>query len=157
MDEGAACERAALGRQTPSGTPFEVSEQPELPQIPRRAGRTAVTTMAQLLATVLATPPTGRVWHFTDIHVDPLYVMNSSIHDNCNGAVINDTKGLFGNADRHRATPLEICTGSALDFMDVDNSPVDFILFTGDYTQAGLHSENLTDAYATPSSAPTLN
>ena len=101
--------------------------------------------MAQHLATVLATPPTGRVWHFTDIHVDPLYVINSSIHDNCNGAVTNDTSaGLFGNATGNCATPWKLYR-SALDFMTVENPPVDFILFTGDYTQAGLHSENLTD------------
>ena len=102
-------------------------------------GRTAVIAMAQLLAAVLATPPTGRVWHFTDIHVDPLYVMNSSIHDNCNGAVTNDTSaGLFGNATGNCATPWKLYR-SALDFMTVENPPVDFVLFTGDYTQAGLH------------------
>ena len=91
--------------------------------------------------------PTGRVWHFTDIHVDPIYVVNSSIHNYCNEAKTNDTSiqaGPFGNASGNCATPYKLYR-SALEFMTVDNDPVDFILFTGDYTQAGLHSENLTD------------
>jgi 3',5'-cyclic AMP phosphodiesterase CpdA len=103
--------------------------------------------MAHFILSALVATPSGRVWHVTDIHVDPIYVVNSSIHNYCNEAKTNDTSvqaGPFGNATGNCATPYTLYR-SALNFMTVENPPVDFILFTGDYTQAGLHSENLTD------------
>ena len=44
---------------------------------------------------------TRRAWHFTDVHFDPIYVVNSSVFSYCNGAVTNDSNkqaGKFGNS-----------------------------------------------------------
>ena len=94
-----------------------------------------------------ATPATGRAWHFTDIHVDPIYVVGSDVFAYCNGAVTSNKAlqaGTFGNSTGNCATPYALYH-SALDFMVHDNEPVDFVLFTGDFTQAGLKSESKAD------------
>ena len=43
--------------------------------------------LLSVLVGVLAAAPTGRVWHFTDIHVDPIYSVGSNVFAYCNGKV----------------------------------------------------------------------
>ena len=85
----------------------------------------------------------GYAWHFTDVHLDPLYAVNSSIFHYCNGNITDNASqacGIFGNSQGNCATPRTLYD-SAVEFMDTYRSDADVVLFTGDFTQAGLSSE----------------
>ncbi|KAH8074010.1 hypothetical protein JL721_2567 [Aureococcus anophagefferens] len=97
-----------------------------------------------LLASVASA---GRVYHLTDIHVDPIYVVNSSTAAYCNGPVIKNASlqaPIFGAPVGDCATP-EALYDSALAFM-ADQPAADMVLFTGDFTQAGLQREAGADS-----------
>ena len=97
-----------------------------------------------LLASVASA---GRVYHLTDIHVDPIYVVNSSTAAYCNGPVIKNASlqaPIFGAPVGDCATP-EALYDSVLAFM-ADQPAADMVLFTGDFTQAGLRSESGADS-----------
>eukprot|EP00658_Telonema_sp_P-2_P023946 TRINITY_DN19606_c0_g2_i1.p1 TRINITY_DN19606_c0_g2~~TRINITY_DN19606_c0_g2_i1.p1 ORF type:complete len:428 (-),score=86.94 TRINITY_DN19606_c0_g2_i1:39-1322(-) len=85
----------------------------------------------------------GRAWHFTDVHVDPIYVVNSSVFGYCNGAITSnatDQAPVFGAPVGDCATPRALYN-SAVEFM-ASQEHANFVLFTGDFTQAGLTSES---------------
>ena len=74
-----------------------------------------------IAATVLFTSEalSGKAWHFTDVHLDPLYKVNSSIENYCNGVTISN-KSLqappFGYAGGDCATP-RLLYNSAISYM----------------------------------------
>ena len=87
----------------------------------------------------------GKMWHFTDVHLDPIYVVNATWSTNantnhyCNGNVTNvksQQAGVFGEPGGDCATPRSLYH-SATQFMSKDPES-DIVLFTGDFTQAGL-------------------
>ena len=87
----------------------------------------------------------SKIWHFTDIHVDPIYVVGSDIYAYCNGNVTDgdDKAGLWGEPAGNCATPLHLYN-SAVNFMNktqTNDDSFDFVFFTGDYTQAGLPTQ----------------
>jgi len=88
----------------------------------------------------------GKIWHFTDIHVDPIYIVGSDIYAYCNGNVTDGVNkaGAWGEPAGDCATPLKLYN-SAVNFMNSrtnsDDSNFDFVFFTGDYTQAGLPTQ----------------
>ena len=84
----------------------------------------------------------ASAWHFTDVHLDPIYVVNSSTDNFCNGNVTPNVSlqaPPFGASVGDCATPRALYK-SAVQWM-ADQKPADFVLFTGDFTQAGLSSE----------------
>ena len=103
-----------------------------------------------LLLTVIFTTasigaPTGKFWHFTDVHVDPWYVVGSDTtkcycetYESCPrmgiGCNITGNAGTFGNSPGNCATPKSLYT-SAISFMQKQESSPDFILFTGDFCE----------------------
>ena len=98
------------------------------------------------LLLVVAGASAGRVWHLTDIHVDPVYQVNASTKAYCNGPVVADPAlqaPVFGAPVGDCATPQRLYD-SALGFM-ASQPKSDMVLFTGDFTQAGLRSEGPGD------------
>ena len=75
--------------------------------------------VAKGLLLVVAGASAGRVWHLTDIHVDPVYQVNASTKAYCNGAVVADPAlqaPVFGAPVGDCATPQRLYD-SALGFM----------------------------------------
>ena len=102
--------------------------------------------VAKGLLLAVAGASAGRVWHLTDIHVDPVYQVNASTKAYCNGAVVADPAlqaPVFGAPVGDCATPQRLYD-SALGFM-ASQPKSDMVLFTGDFTQAGLRSEGPGD------------
>lgn len=102
-----------------------------------------------LLLLLAAAIHAGKVWHLTDVHLDPMYRVNSSwgeepsVDSYCGsgkGSRVpkdkNHRAGLFGTPQGDCATP-RLLYRSATEFMGLDRDS-DIVLFTGDYTQAGL-------------------
>lgn len=77
-----------------------------------------------------------RAAHWTDVHVDPLYKAGSDWHSEyCDDG--KGDAGVFGHAEGNCATPQSLYEG-AVQFLAMEG--VDTVLFTGDFTQAGLTS-----------------
>ena len=56
-----------------------------------------------LAAAAAAAAGPSRVWHFTDIHVDPIYLVGSDVFAYCNGPATpgsNNKAGKFGNSSQ---------------------------------------------------------
>ena len=84
-----------------------------------------------------------KIWHLTDVHVDPWYVTGSDpTHCDCEtyqtcprvgpDCTTNGNAGPFGNAEANCASPHSLYT-SAISFMQHQDSSPDFIFFTGDF------------------------
>jgi 3',5'-cyclic AMP phosphodiesterase CpdA len=87
----------------------------------------------------------GKVWHFTDVHLDPIYVVNSTwstssaTNQYCNGNVtsnVSEQAKIFGESGGDCATPRSLYQ-SAAKFLGQEPES-DIVLFTGDFTQASF-------------------
>ena len=95
--------------------------------------------------------PTFKVWHFTDVHVDPYYVVGSDASkcycettDSCQVTGSNCGKAkspaaaaeVFGNSEGNCATPQTLFE-SATKFMARQAPDAKLVYFTGDFAEAG--------------------
>ena len=104
----------------------------------------ALLTVVAKVQGLSSSSSSGHAWHFTDVHLDPLYTVNASIFNYCNGNVSQNDPlkaGVFGSSQGNCATPRTLYE-SAVEFMHENSQDsADIVLFTGDFTQAGLSSE----------------
>jgi len=98
---------------------------------------------------IAAASSNPKIWHFTDIHVDPIYVVGANIYAYCNGNVtdnVTSQAARFGEPAGDCATPFDLYE-SAVGYLKEtteaadSSSPYNFVFFTGDNTQAGLPTQ----------------